>query len=160
MESRIERPRRLAPRVILSTALALALLTALTLTLSMQLNQPRAFPGYTLVAPLLSTKTYLVDMQKRVVRTWESDYTAGQEAYLLENGHLLRAGQLRKEERLLDAPAAGGRVQEFTWDGELVWDFKFHDAKRVPHHDIAPLPNGHVLLIVWELKTPEETVAA
>jgi hypothetical protein len=99
-------------------------------------------------------------MEGRVVRTWESNYTAGQTAYLLENGHLLRAGQLRPEERLVVGPAAGGRIQEFTWEGKLVWDFRFHNAKQVPHHDFARLPNGDVLLIVWEIKTAEETIAA
>ena len=66
----------------------------------------------------------------------------------------------RMEERLFAGPAAGGRVQEFTWEGELVWDFKFHNEKQIPHHDIARLPNGNVLLIVWEIKTAEETIAA
>ncbi len=94
------------------------------------------------------------------MKTWASDYTAVQEAYLLENGHLLRAGQLRKEERLLAGSATGGRIQEFTWDGELVWDFKFHNDRQVPHHDLTRLPGGNVLLIVWEKKTAEETVAA
>src|SRR5262249_27937959 len=107
-----------------------------------------------------STKTDLIDMEGRLVRRWQSDYTAGQTAYLLENGHLLRAGQLRDEERLFTSSAAGGRVQEFTWDGELVWDFKFHNPKQVPHHDFTRLPNGHILLLVWELKTAEETLAA
>src|SRR5208282_620391 len=85
---------------------------------------------------------------------------AGDVAYLLENGHLLRAGQLSAEERLFSGPEAGGRVQEFTWEGELVWDFKFHNEKQIPHHDLAKLPNGNMLLIVWEIKTAAETIAA
>ena len=99
-------------------------------------------------------------MQGRVVRAWESKYTAGQEAYLLENGHLLRAATLDNRERLFGGAGQGGRVQEFDWDGNLVWDFKFHDDKRVAHHDICRLPNGNVLLIVWEIKTAAETIAA
>ena len=149
-----------ATKVVVSIGLALALVAALTQFLLALLNEPRAFTGYTLVAPLLSTKTYLIDMRGRVVRTWESDYTAGQDAYLLENGHLLRAGQLKRQERLFTGHAGGGRVQEFTWEGELVWDFKFHNDKQVSHHDVARLPNGNVLLIVWEIKTAEETIAA
>src|SRR5262249_7154651 len=155
-------------RVGLSTALTLVLLIAVTLALLTFLTrglvtparEPRAFPGYTLLAPLKSTKTYLIDMQGRVVHAWESDYAAGQDAYLLDNGHLLRAGKLSSQDQLFAGPAAGGRVQEFTWDGELVWDFKFHNEKQVSHHDVARLPNGNVLLIVWELKTAAETLAA
>ena len=33
-------------------------------------------------------------------------------------------------------------------------------TKQLPHHDVARLPNGNVLLIVWEIKTAEETIAA
>jgi len=151
---------RLATKVTVWAALTLSLLVVLTwLTLPL-FNEPKAFPGYTLVAPVLSTKTHLIDMLGRVVRTWESNYTAGEVAYLLENGHLLRAGQLSRDERLFGCPQAGGRVQEFTWEGELVWDFKFHNEKQIPHHDLAKLPNGNVLLIVWEIKTAEETIAA
>ena len=126
---------------------------------ALQLNDPRAFQGYSLIAPLNAKKTYLIDMQGRVVRAWESKFTAGQEAYFLENGHLLRAATLDNRERLFGGAGQGGRVQEFDWDGNLVWDFKFHDDKRVAHHDICRLPNGNVLLIVWEIKTGAETIA-
>ncbi len=168
MESRPLSLIRLATKVRVSTALVLALffavilglLTILTPALLMQLKGSRAFPGYTLVAPLLSRNTYLIDMEGRVVHKWESNYTAGEGAYLLENGHLLRGGRIKGAEQLFTGAGAGGRVQEFTWDGQLVWDFKFHNEKQIAHHDIARLPNGNVLLIVWEIKTAEETIAA
>src|SRR5207302_109831 len=121
------RRMRLATKVMLSATLTLVLLTALVRFLLSLGHQPQPFPGYTLITPLQSTKTFLCDMQGKIVKTWASDYTAVQEAYLLENGHLLRAGQLPKEERRLAGAATGGRIQEFTWDGELVWDFKFHN---------------------------------
>ena len=38
--------------------------------LGLQLNAPKAFQGYTLVAPLNGKSTYLIDMQGRVVRAW------------------------------------------------------------------------------------------
>src|SRR5262249_11668017 len=128
--------------------------------LGLQLNDAKAFQGYTLLAPMNGTKTYLIDMQGRVVRAWESKYTAGQEAYLLENGHLLRAAKVDPREQAFGGAGQGGRVQEFDWDGGLVWDFKFHDDHRISHHDICRLPNGNVLMIVWEIKTGAEAVAA
>ena len=134
--------------------------TRATPGLGLQLNDPGAFQGYTLVAPLNSTKTSLIDMEARVVHTWESQYTAGQDAYLLENGHLLRSATLNDSERHFSTAGQGGRVQEFDWDGNLVWDFKFHDDTRVAHHAICRLPNGNVLLIVWEIKTADEAIAA
>jgi hypothetical protein len=123
-------------------------------------NKPQAFAGYTLVFPLRSRMTYLIDLQGRVVNDWESQYTAGQEAYLLENGHLLRATNLGDDEAYFAGASQGGRIQEFTWDGELVWDFKFHDERQIRHHAITRMPNGNVMMIVWERKTPEECIAA
>jgi hypothetical protein len=99
-------------------------------------------------------------MQGRIVRTWESEYTPGQEAYLLENGHLLRPAKLSGNEARFAGAGSGGRVQEFTWEGDLVWDFKFHNDKQIQHHAITRMPNGNVLLIVWERKTAKEAIAA
>ena len=93
------------------------------------------------------------------MRKWESDCNPGVSAYLLENGHLLRPGALQKQSFGF-GPGAGGRVQEFTWEGNLVWDYTFASEKRLPHHDVTQLPNGNVLLIVWEKKTSEEAIAA
>src|SRR5262249_15350747 len=123
-------------------------------------NRSGALDGYTLVFPLSSKKTYLIDLEGHVVHKWESKYLAGQEAYLLENGHLLRGAKLADSEAHFGGAAAGGRVQEFTWEGELVWDFKFHDEKRLHHHALTRMPNGNVMLIVWDRKTAEEATAA
>jgi len=198
-------------------------------------NDAKAFQGYTLLAPMSSATTFLIDMEGKVVNKWEGDSPPGQSAYLLENGHLLRAASFGPGQqpfgrgprgggprgggpgdggplgggpggggpfgggpgggpggggpfkiafelgKLLGGgpggggpfgggpggggpfgggPGAGGRVQEFTWEGELVWDFQFPREKGVPHHDIRRLPNGNVLMIVWERKTAAEAVAA
>ena len=62
--------------------------------------------------------------------------------------------------RSASAQAAGGRVQDFDLDGQLVWDFKYASETRLPHHDVAKLPNGNVLMIVWETKKKDEVLAA
>ncbi|HQU45387.1 MAG TPA: aryl-sulfate sulfotransferase, partial [Pirellulales bacterium] len=124
-------------------------------------NDPRAFQGYNLMSPLNSDRTYLFDMQGRVVRTWQSDCSPSLCAYLLDNGHVLRGGSIGIEAQVFGpGPGVGGRIQEFTWDGDLVWDFRFYNARQLPHHDITPLPNGNVLMIVWDRKTAEEVLAA
>src|SRR5207302_4497920 len=35
-----------------------------------------------------------------------------------------------------------------------------YSAKQLPHHDITPLPNGNVMMIVWDRKTAKEALAA
>jgi hypothetical protein len=121
-------------------------------------HSPAAQQGYTLLAPMNSNNTYLIDLQGRVVRTWESDCNPGAVAYLLENSNLLRAGQMRNPPFF--GGGAGGRIQEMTWDGKMVWDFQYSSATQLPHHDVCKLPNGNVLLIVWEKKPAKTAVAA
>ena len=129
--------------------------------LGLVLNDPKALQGYTLISPFDSSKSFLLDMQGRVVRAWETGSSPALSAVLLENGHLLRPGLIGRDTRVFGpGPAVGGRIQEFTWDGELVWDFKFYNARQLPHHDMTRLPNGNVLLIVWDRKTAEEAIAA
>jgi len=115
-------------------------------------------PGYVLFSPLPSGTTYLLDADARVIRTWESEY-APHSLYLLPNGNLLRPG--RDPERLkFDAGGSMGLLQMFDWDGNLIWDWKISDEKRILHHDIEPLPNGNFLAMGWEEKSPEEARAA
>ncbi len=126
--------------------------------LGLVLNDARASPGYTLLAPTNSTATYLIDLQGRVVQSWKSDCQPGLSAYLLENGHLLRTGQIRTPPFF--GGGTGGRIQEFTWDGKLVWDFTYSSDTQLPNHDICKLPNGNVLMIVWEKKLPRDALVA
>jgi len=128
--------------------------------LGLVVHEPGAYQGYTLVFPFGSTRTYLIDMQGKVVRTWLSKYTPGEEAYLLDNGHLLRPAKLSDSEAIFTGAGPGGRIQEFTWEGTAVWDFKFHNERQIQHHGITRMPNGNIMMIVWERKTPEELAEA
>ena len=124
-------------------------------------NDEGAFEGYTLLAPIDSTMTYLIDNEGRVINTWKSDYRPAHSAYLLENGHLLRTGAMGpRENSTFRAGGSGGHVQEFTWEGELVWDYEYSSDKYLLHHDIEHMPNGNILMIAWETKSRDELIAA
>jgi hypothetical protein len=79
--------------------------------------------------------------------------------YLLENGHLLRPAR-DPSLPMFRAGGQGGRIQEFSWDGELVWDFVIGGPNRMQHHDIEPLPGGNLLAIVWEPVSREQALRA
>ena len=115
--------------------------------------------GYVYFSPLLSDTTYFIDMDGQVVHTWKSDYAPSGWVYLLDNGHLLRGGR-QPEVPVFSGGGQGGRIQEFTWDGELVWDFLFANGDHLLHHDVAVLPSGNLLAIAWEAKTVEESAQA
>ncbi len=119
------------------------------------INTPPASPGYVLFAPILSGTTYLIDTAGKVVHTWETERAPGASVYLLDNGHLLRTARAWNVP-VFKGGGQGGRIQEFTWEGDLVWDFSLATPERLLHHDIAKLPNGNVLAIAWEARSAEE----
>jgi hypothetical protein len=118
-----------------------------------------ATPGYILFSPYTGTTTFLMDKDGKIVHEWTGELSATLNGYLLENGHLIRM------ERDVDFPTfaaggAAGRLREYDWDGNMVWDFEYANEKELMHHDLEVLPNGNILAISYELKTPEEAVAA
>ncbi len=117
------------------------------------------FDGYTLLSPLRSTTTYLIDMRGTVVHKWKGDYVAGHAVYLLENGHLLKSARGPKDWGF-HGGGLGGLIREFDWDGKLVWEFDYCDRGYCQHHDIEPLSNGNILILAWERKTAAEAIAA
>ena len=125
----------------------------------LRLTTPHVSPGYVLHNPNLSDATYLIDVEGRVVHTWQSDYGPGGGSYLLENGHLLRAADVA-DAPVFSGGGQAGRIQEFTWDGEVVWEFIFATEDHRLHHDMAVLPNGNLLGIAWEHKSADEATAA
>ena len=120
-----------------------------------RVNTPQASPGYVYFTPLLSDTTYLINNAGQVVHTWKSNYAPSGGVYLLDNGHLIR-GAREPEVPTFSGGGLGGRIQEFTWDGEVVSDFTFANEAHLLHHDVAVLPNGNILAIAWERKGVEE----
>jgi uncharacterized protein (TIGR03437 family) len=120
----------------------------------------RTSPGYTLLAPKHYGRTYLIDNDGQVINTWDSQYEPGQSAYLLENGHLLRAAMLPSSGALGTGGGEGGRIEEYDWEGNLVWEFDYSSSTYSIHHDIKMLPNGNVIALLVERKSQTEVLAA
>lgn len=121
-------------------------------------DKSKAFDGYTLVAPLQTNVTYLMDMDGNIINEWTCDTTPFY-SELLPNGNLIRHG------RLPDAwPAYGGVsgvLQEYDWSGNKVWEYKmFTPGVEVSHHTFEVMPNGNYMLLGWEHKSYDEMVKA
>lgn len=110
--------------------------------------------GYTLFSN--STETYLIDNCGLIVNQWQSEYRPGRAVYLLENGNLLRTAEQDGE---FSISGRGGRFELFNWEGELLWYCIINDERQQAHHDIAPLPGGNFLCLVWERISGAEALA-
>ncbi len=115
--------------------------------------------GYTFFAPLNSRFTYLMDADGNEINSWESDVFPANSAYLLPDGHMLRVGRIPGAVGEL-VSGVGGAVQEFDWEGNIVWEYDHAGPDILAHHDIEWLPNGNVLIIAYEILSPAEAIQA
>ena len=115
---------------------------------SMEKQGGVTFDGQILYSPFHSTTTYLIDSDGVVNNTWPSTYRPFTESYLLEDGAIMRP--------ILSTSG----VQRISWDGNLDWDYRYTVSGCTCHHDIECLPDGNVLMIVWEIMTRAQAIAA
>lgn len=114
--------------------------------------------GYTLFSPMQDRTTYLIDDQGVVVHTWEGEYTPGARALLAESGLLWR--QVNISNSNFQLGGKGGRLEAVDWAGNVVWSFELSTATQCTHHDFALLPDGNVLLTVWNWCSQLEVIGA
>ena len=129
-------------------------------TIGLFLNTTSACPGYTLMSPMQSTNTYLLNNAGQYVHKWTSAYPPGRADYLLENGHLMRECMVKLPGTLSTGGGEGGRIEERDWAGNLVWAFDLNTSTNMCHHDFKVLPNGNLIMLVVEKKTTAEVLAA
>ena len=120
-------------------------------TLGLIINSSSSYSGFTLFAPNHSTNTYLINNEGLLVNEWSSSYVPGLAVYLLENGNLLRSAAIES-----DNTTQTGGFELFTWDNILIWQY----YQGSQHHDIEPLPNGNVLMIVNDVKNYSAAISA
>ncbi len=108
-------------------------------------NDAGSYNGYTLLAPLTSTETYLINNCGQVVHQWTSTFNPAASVYLLENGNLLRTGKIINDD--ITFGGVGGKIELFDWDSNLLWEYTYSTTEVSQHHDIYPLPNGNILML-------------
>jgi hypothetical protein len=155
----------------------------------LQYNPDKSYGGYQLFSGTGAgnTTSYLIDMEGYVVKEWKRDYVVSLHETMLPNGNLLVAQQpwtlplppgvpstvkMRKQTWPMGSALTatngvnvggghGGYLQEFDWNGNVVWEYELNDATHVQHHTITPSPwtPGNVLILGWEWKSRDEAIA-
>jgi len=114
--------------------------------------------GWTLYSPFSSGQTHLLDINGQIVHTWLSGYTPGASVYLVDDGALLHTSK-DTSVGTFGAGGRGGRIERIAWDGTVEWSYVLAGTDHVQHHDIALLPSGNILAIVWERHSAAEAIA-
>ncbi len=109
----------------------------------------RAFEGYTLLGTLRGNAVRLIDMDGNEVHSWHLPGKLGSVATLLPGGRLFCSVVVDSHFPL--TTARGGRILEFSWDGEILWEF----TDPTQHHDFRRLENGNTVYIGWRALSDE-----
>ena len=109
--------------------------------------------------------TLLMDAQGKLIHRWETDLTGGgHTSHLLPSGGLLRMGT-RDRSYVLGQPVAASDMLQITdQTGAAIWelaakDLSLNDHKITFHHEAIPMPNGNVLVLIYEELSPQEASA-
>lgn len=122
-------------------------------------DRNKASDGYVLYAPKQNSTTYLINKAGQVLKEWQSESGPGQKAIITPDGSFYRAGNANSSVNII-AHAQAGTFEKQTWRGKKVWDFAYVKPNAISHHDYTVLPNGNILAMVVEKKTPQEAIAA
>jgi formylglycine-generating enzyme required for sulfatase activity len=134
--------------------------STVTRTVGLMLNNTaKAFTGYTLISPLHSPDNWLINNEGQYVKKWTAVGEPGRSSYLLENGHFIRSRAMPGVGPNTGG-GEGGRIEEYDWDGNLVWAYDYYSSTYIAHHDFKVLPNGNVIIVAAEKKSYAEVVQA
>jgi hypothetical protein len=114
--------------------------------------------GYIMFAVPNSALVYLINRKGEVVHQWKGNYSSGS-SYLQDDGSLFQ-NAVDPDFPVFAGGGESGRIQKISWDSKLLWDFEYANEQYLNHHDITVMPNGHILAIAWEARTPAEVLAA
>lgn len=119
-------------------------------------NTKEAIPGYIMFCVPNSASTYLMNRKGEVVHEWKGNYGV-MGAYLQDDGSLYQNVQ-DPDFPVFAGGGETGRLQKISWNNKILWDFEYANEEYHAHHDFEVMPNGHILAIAWEAKTPEEAI--
>lgn len=104
--------------------------------------------SYTFAVENGGTASYLLDKAGNRIKEWQFDTSLGNDLELLPDGKLL--GIFKVDDPVFSFGGFGGIVKILNNDGNVDWEFEYANENYISHHDVELLPNGNVLIIVWE----------
>lgn len=95
-----------------------------------------------------SQNAFLMDKTGQKLKEWTFADRLGNDLEILPNGKLL--GIFKGETPSITFGGFGGVARIINVDGSVDWEYTLNSDDFILHHDVEMLPNGNVLLLVWE----------
>ena len=111
------------------------IITIFLLSLSIYTVQSQSFNGFSLYNSQGSNTTYLIDENQNIAHTWNMTTDCNYTVQIKENGNLIRGTKYNNTNIFSNSnmAASGGRVQEISPDGSIVWDYIYSTSDHLSH---------------------------
>jgi len=109
--------------------------------------------GYRFFIENGGTECYLVDELGNMIHQWEFDMNLGQDIELSDDGNLF--GMFKIEDPTFSFGGASGLIRRIDKNSNLLWEYRIADDDNISHHDLEIMPNGNLLVLVWQRITSE-----
>ena len=103
---------------------------------------------YIFIVENSSTNSYLINKQGNKLYDWNFDTTSGNDLEILNNGNIF--GLFKAANPGIDFGGFGGTAKIIDETNNTLWEYTVSDNDFIAHHDVEMLPNGNVLMMIWE----------
>jgi len=121
-------------------------------------NEDKIDDNYILVNDAAANRAFVMNKKAELLHEWPLTNNIGNDVFLLPNGKLLAS--LEADEPVIKLGGKGGKLQLIAPDGTVEWEFIHSTLAGETHHDAELLPNGNIIAMVWERRSPEEAEQA
>lgn len=104
--------------------------------------------------------TYLINSCGEVINEWVGDTTSRKlVSYLMDGGNLVSAKIIN--DGSYTRPGKTGKLEIVDWNNNLLWSIDHFTGSYAYalHHDIEVMPDGHLLILLWDRMSREEAIA-
>ena len=100
------------------------------------------------------TKAYLTSKTGEVLQEWNFNSKLGNDIEMTPDGGLI--GLFKSDEVSFSFGGYGGTLKKFSQNGNIEWEYELNSTTELSHHDFELIPNGNVLILVWECLNKEQ----
>jgi hypothetical protein len=98
-------------------------------------------------------RVFIINKQGNILYEWSFEKSLGNDIELEENGQLL--GLFKPESTSFSFGGFGGVAQIINPDNSVAWSYEINNENQLAHHDLERMPNGNVMIMVWERMTKD-----
>lgn len=117
--------------------------------------------GYAFVSPMASNHSFLITNTGEIVKQWTGSAAGAVAVKMLPNGNILRM-EATSNSYFPGAVGMGGAglLEGIDDAGRVVWTYTLSNDRYLHDHDFHVMPNGNLLLVAWERRSPDEARTA